>query len=236
MKVFLSHSFRPEDRDLVARIDSLLSSHDVPIIKGNRLGGGALTQEVKRRIEQADGLIALMTKRERVDDPGPERWSTHPWVRDELSHGRSEDKLTIGLVEMGVEVGGAYGDHERIVLDRDNPLDALLALSETIRIWKEELGASRKIQIKPDEIGQRLRTEPGLVCRYRFVSPEGNRTNWKVSDPVPQPSGTILYVNGLRGDDHYIEVEVLRGDSMEWWSPATAQLIDVELKPRSDQP
>jgi hypothetical protein len=120
----------------------------------------------------------------------------------ELGHARSESKLAISLVENGVEVEGAYAEHERIPLDRSNPLDALLALSDAIRIWKEELGLSRRIQIMPPEIGQMLRTTPELVCRYRFVSPEGARSAWRHAEPVPQPTGAILFVSGLRGDDH----------------------------------
>jgi hypothetical protein len=234
VKIFLSYSFRDEDRDLVAQIDSLLSAHDVSILRGSRLGGGPLTPEVMRRIESADALIGLMTRREELGGSGSGRWITHPWVRDELNHARGIQKHTIAVIEREVELDGAYVENERIALDRNSPLDALLALSETIAIWKGEIGFSRRIQIRPDEIGQILRTTPGLICRYRFVSPEGDRTDWKVAEPVPQPSGAILYVSGVRGDDYFIEVEVARGDSMEWWSPATAQLISVELKPKGE--
>jgi hypothetical protein len=140
------------------------------------------------------------------------------------------------VVEDGVEIDGAYQENERIPLDRANPLEALLALSETIRVWKDQMGLSRRIQIKPDELGQMIRTTPGLTCRYRFVSPEGVRTAWTTAEPVTQASGTILFVNGVRGDDQFIEVEVTRGDAMEWWSPATAQLISVDLRERATEP
>lgn len=236
MQVFLSYSFRPEDRELVTRVESLLSTHDVPIVTGKRLGGEGLTEEVMRRIESADALIALMTRRDELGNAGSGVWTTHPWVRDELNHARGKSKRTIAVVEDKVQVDGAYGERERIALNRDDPLDALLALSDTIRVWKDAVGVRRRIQIRPDEIGQMIRTTPGLKCRYRFVSPQGDRTEWTVCEPVPQPSGTILYVSGVRGDEHYIEVEVTRGDSMEWWSPATAQLISVDLKPKQELP
>jgi hypothetical protein len=229
-----SYSFRDEDRDLVAPVDALLSAQDVSVLRGTRLGGRPLTPEVMRRIDSTDALIALMTRRDELEAPGSGRWITHPWVRDELNHARDGSKHTIAVVEEGVELDGAYGENERISLDRENPLDALLALSETIALRRDEIGVRRRIHIRPDEIGQILRTTPGIVCRYRFVSPEGERTEWKEAEPVPQPSGAILYVSGVRGDDHFIEVEIARGDSMEWWSPATAQLITVDLKPRAE--
>jgi hypothetical protein len=232
MKVFLSHSFRNEERDLVARVDTLLSSHDVPIITGRRLGGEQLTAEVTQRIEGADALVALMTRRDQIGEPGAGQWRTHPWVESELAHARAHDKLTIALVEGGVQVGGAYSESERIALDPSEPLDALLSLSETVRVWKEQLGVARRIQLKPDEIGTELRTTPGLTCRYRFVTPQGSRTDWRPAEPITQSGGTILYLDGVGGDDYYIEIEVLRGDAMQWWSPATAQLINVDLQPR----
>jgi hypothetical protein len=54
VKVFLSHSFRPEDRHLVAKIDSLLGAQDVLVATGRRLGGAAITPEILRRIETTD--------------------------------------------------------------------------------------------------------------------------------------------------------------------------------------
>jgi hypothetical protein len=45
VKVFLSHSFEPDDRELVARTEMLLNTHDTPVMTGRRLGGGALTPE-----------------------------------------------------------------------------------------------------------------------------------------------------------------------------------------------
>ncbi|HEY5990157.1 MAG TPA: hypothetical protein VIV12_27790, partial [Streptosporangiaceae bacterium] len=128
MKVFLSYHFRG-DGDLAQAVERLLSSHDALPAKGRRLGGEQLTAEVRRLIENCDGLIALMTRREPLGDG--DRWVTHPWVRDEYGHARATDKPAIALVEDGVEVEGAYAGHEWIPLDRESPLEAFLALSET---------------------------------------------------------------------------------------------------------
>jgi hypothetical protein len=232
LKVFLSYQFRDEDRDLVAKIEALLASQDVPIVRGKRLGGGALTPEVMQRIESADALVALMTRRDRVGDEAEGRWRTSRWVESELDHARGKGKLAIALIEAGVELGGAYGEHESIPLDRGDPLEAILALSETIRVWKDQVGFTRAVQIKPDELGLTLRTAGDLSLRYRMVTPQGRRSGWRTAEPITQPNGTILYVDGVEGEDHFIEIEVVEGEEPKWWSPATAQLISVELLPR----
>ncbi len=234
MKVFLSHSFRDEDRHLVAKIDSLLVAQDVLVVTGRRLGGEALTPEIMRRIDTTDALVALLTRRDRIGEEGLGRWTTHNWVRDELNYARGRNEPTIGLVEAGVELDGAYAERERIPLDRENPLDALLDLAQTIHIWKEERGVQRQVQIKPDEIGEELRNrEHELTCKYRSVSPDGVPGDWRTTKPMLRPGGTILFVDGVLGDDHYIEVEVAGPDGRaQWWSPATAQLINVELRQR----
>jgi hypothetical protein len=230
MNVFLSYSFRQEDRELVAKVERLLTSQNVKALTGKRLGGAGLTDEVLARIERCDALVALLTKRDQIGDPSAGRWATHPWVLDELNHARAKGQPTIPLVECGVELGGAYGSQERIELDSDDPGEALVALSETIALWKEQVGLARRVQLKPDSIGQQFRSTPGMTCQYRFVSPTGERTAWRAApDPIAQASGTVVFLEGVADDDHYIEIEIKNGDDMEWYSTATAQLISVDM-------
>ncbi|HXB17106.1 MAG TPA: hypothetical protein VNV44_15330 [Solirubrobacteraceae bacterium] len=227
MKAFVAHSFGEPARPLVAMIERLLASHDVPVTTGERVGGDAITPRVKRRIESVECLIAVMMKGEQI--AGREAWRTHPWVEWELAHARDHEKLTIALIAGGVEVPGPYQEHERIALDPEDPLEALLALSETVHTWKGELGWARQIQLKPDELGHELHTSPELKCQYRLTNRQGVRTEWRETRPVTQPGGTIVYVTGVRGEDDFIEIEVRKGDHQKWLSLATAQLISVEL-------
>jgi hypothetical protein len=113
-------------------------------------------------------------------------------------------------------------------------LEAFLALSETLRIWKESIGIPRVVQIRPDHIGRDFRINPDLKCRYRFVSGQGVRGPWIEAEPVLQPSGTLLYLNGVQGDDTLIEIEILQQESPRWWSPATSQFISIEMRAWED--
>ncbi len=61
-RVFLSFSFRQEDRDLVHDVEQLLASHDLAVLTGRVTGGGQLTEEIMKRIQSCDALVALATR------------------------------------------------------------------------------------------------------------------------------------------------------------------------------
>jgi hypothetical protein len=124
------------DNELVDKIDRLLTSHGLRTITGKSVGGGALTPEVRARIEQADALVALLTRREQTPSSG---WTTSEWVKDELDHARAKGKPSIAVIEGGVAAGGAYRENEYIPLDRAFSLETFLRLSETIQVWKERV-------------------------------------------------------------------------------------------------
>ncbi len=235
MKVFLSYSFDGEDRELAGCLERLLSSHNILVAKGRHLAGEPLTPAVWQLIDDSDGLIALKTRRERVGDPGQNRWRSSPWIDDEYRHARDQGKQAIAMVEAGVDIGGAFENYERIPFDRSDPLEAFLALSETLRLWKERIGIRRVVQVRPDDLGGVLRTNRDLKCRYRFVR-DGVRGQWVEAEPVLQPSGTLLYLTGVQDDDTLIEVEILQDQSPRWWSPATSQYISIEMRASEEGP
>jgi hypothetical protein len=109
MKVFLSYSFGGEDSDLVQGLERLLSSQNILVAKGRRLAGGQLTDEVRQRIDGSDGLVALKTRRERVGDPGENRWRSSAWIDYEYAHARAreaqEDHRTSTCAAAGAAAG-----------------------------------------------------------------------------------------------------------------------------------
>lgn len=222
--IFLSFAFRDEDRPLVAAVEQLLASHEVGVVTGKKLGGAALTPAVMARIEECDGLVSLLTRRDQLAGGG---WTTHPWVRDELNHARSRNMRAIALVEDGVQTGGAYAEHEWIGLDRENPLEAFLGLSETIGLWKQAAGRTLKVRIMPESLGQALGVGAGPgACRYRFMI-NGQFTSWVETDLIPETGGTFIYLNGVR-DDFMIQIQLEDGPK-RWRSVAYPQWLPVEL-------
>jgi hypothetical protein len=236
MKVFLSHSFDDEDSGLVQRLERLLSSQNILVVKGRHLAGAQLQPEVRQRIDGSDGLVALMTRRDQIGDAGGNHWRTSSWINYEYMHARDGNKEAIALIEDGVETDGPFDSYERIELDRRAPLEAFLRLSETLRQWKERIGIQRVVQIRPDDLGRAFRTNRDLRCRYRFIDQEGMRGEWFDAEPILQANGTLLYLRGVRGDDSLIEVEILKDQSPRWFSPATSQFISVEMQAWEEGP
>jgi len=231
MKVFLAFSFRTEDKPLVNYVEQLLASQLVNMVTGERLGGEQLTPAVKARIEQADALVALLTRRDQLSSGG---WTTHDWVKDEIGYARAKGKRAIALIEGGVNVGGMYEPHECIHLIRDSVIDALLILSETVGLWKREQGRTVKVQILPQELAQKVGANgPGIRCMYRLCL-NGKYGEWREAMPVPELGGTFLYLEGVQ-DDQLIQIRVEEPNKV-WQSPAAAQWLQVQLNSGGTNP
>jgi hypothetical protein len=225
MKIFLAFSFRPEDKDLVSSVERLVASHGVQVTTGERLGGEALTPEVKSRIDDCDALVAVLTRRKKQVGGG---WSTHEWVRDELGYARAKNKKAIALIEKEVDHGGMYQPNEYLGLDQAAPLPAFLNLSETIYGWREALGKTVKVQILPPALAHQLGLEvAGLKCRHR-LGRQGRFTKWQEVYAYPEVGGTFVHIEGVR-EDHLIQLEVIDNAAKRWRSHAASQWMQVEL-------
>lgn len=220
--VFLSYSFStPEDRSLVVEIEELLRSFGIKLETGLNLGGGQLTDEVESLIRHSDGLIALASRRERLESGD---WVTHPWIRDEFGYAKAKNKNSVALVEDGVKTDGAYESYERIPFTRDDPAPALLKLAKTLGIWKDKAGSRLKVRLLPDDIVDELESPS---YKYQFVS-RGDSLGWKEIEPVLEPGGIYLHLQGVR-DDYLIEVEVSSRNGVRR-SRATAQTMPITVE------
>ncbi|MEM7305270.1 MAG: toll/interleukin-1 receptor domain-containing protein [Planctomycetota bacterium] len=220
--LFLSYSFsKHEDRLLVSEIEDVVRCHNVVQDNGKHLGGDALTDEIRRRIEEADALVALATRRDQLASG---RWTTHPWVRDEFGHARAHDKPAILILETEVDHGGAYAAHEWIELDRASPAAAMLKLSKTIALWRADAGRHLRVQLVAEDLDGGHLSE----CRYRFAY-RGQYGEWTPGQPILEPGGCFLEINGVR-EGRLIEVQLLR-DGQRWRSRATPQFTPIVLTP-----
>ncbi|HEY9250835.1 MAG TPA: hypothetical protein VIO38_16960 [Rariglobus sp.] len=224
--VFLSHSFTQEDRELVGEIEQLLASHGLVMTRGKRLGGVSLITGIEAKIQEADALIALMTRRGQPD-PADGFWRTHDWVRDEFGMVR-RGQPRIALIESGVRVGGQLSELEHLPFDRADRLAAMLALAETIGIWRQEAGRVVKVQILPEELAQAVGQGDGsLRCFYRTFTVKPPEM-WVETTPIFEPGGTFVYVDRV-GENHLIQIRVA-GNNSRWLSRARSQFLEVRLE------
>src|SRR5882724_12760486 len=227
-EVFLAFAFNDEDRELANQVEQLVGSHDVMVRTGKSVGGQALTPAVKDLIDKTEGLIALLTRRDKIPNKR-NKYTTHPWVRDELNHAREKHKnRTIALGERGVEVGGMYGENEYIPFDRKNSLPAFLQLSETVGRWKREVGRTIEALILPEDLGVKL-FQGTIKIRYRLIPKIGKAADWEEAEPVTKIGGTIVHLWGVKEEDT-IQLEVTL-DQKKWQSIAAPQWVKIELNP-----
>jgi hypothetical protein len=230
MRVFLAFSFRPEDKDLVGQVGRLLASQHITTMTGEGLGGEQLTPAVQDRIDKCDALVGLATRRDQKQAGG---YTTHQWVLDEIGYARGQKKRAIAVVENGVDVGGMYQPHEYIALDMAQPLTALLHLSETLGLWRREVGRTLKVQILPPALAAKLGSGGnGTQCCYRLWL-QGKYSDWIRVTPQPEGGGTFIWVEGVQ-DEHLVQIQIKEKGKV-WQSLATSQWIQVAVKPGGGQ-
>jgi hypothetical protein len=225
MKVFLAFAFRDSDRALVNYIDRLVTSHLIQTTTGEGLGGEALTPTVQRRIDDSDAVIGLLTRRDPMQNG---MFTTHQWVLDELGYARGNRKRAIAIIESGVDFGGMYQPNEYIPLDRNDPLPALLLLSQVLGEWRAETGRLVKVQILPQVLARKLgANEDGIRCSHRLWS-RGRNRSWVQVKPIPEGGGTFIWIEGVRDDD-LIQIKVEGDGRKVWRSVASSQWIQIPL-------
>ena len=224
-KIFLSFSFRDADRELVGMVDQLVMSHQLTRVTGRRLEGQDITDAIREKINGSDGLIALLTRRDARTDGG---WTTHDWVRDELNFARQAEIPAIAMLENGVVMSGAFSDHERIEFSRDDLPIALLAVSETLGLWKRRAGRQVKVSIVADDLVSNHRFLGGQMrVEYRFIV-GGNVMPWQSITPILEIGGPVVYLQGIQ-DGYMIQLQVVDGPD-QWISRATPELIEIDLE------
>ncbi|MEM9274525.1 MAG: hypothetical protein AAGA80_16395 [Cyanobacteria bacterium P01_F01_bin.143] len=163
-----------------------------------------------------------MTRREEMVQGG---WRTHPWIIDELNYARNQQKNTIAIREEGVEVGGMYGEHEYLLLNREQVLPTILDLSKTIGIWKQEFGRTLKVQILFEDDDNEI-SNPEQKCSYRFVD-QGEYLDWQETNLITEPGGLFAYIKGIQ-EQYSIQIKI-ESRNNTWVSPAT-KWITFQLK------
>lgn len=224
-KCFLSYSFGSErDRRLVRHADRLIESHDIRTVDGEYLAGQPLTDEIRHRIGECDGLVAILTRRDGEEQT--EEFSL--WVQNELVIARALERPAIALIEQELDVGGAFADREHVVLDPGDPGPAFVKLSQTLGQWRRRSGRWVKVNLQPSDLARQLGRDGG-ICEYRLSRmPTGEEGDWSRARVKEEIGGTFAYLSGVF-DDHLIELRA-RSAGQEWYCPAVPQQLLVHLE------
>jgi len=127
-KVFISHSVR--DQGLVISLANLLSKFGVEVLVAEwyLAPGERLDKKVFAQIERSDCVVALLT-REGIRSN---------WVQQEIGYSLQHNKLTIPVVEKGVDPKdlAALQGREHIEYDPHQYQQALIKLSTYVKSLK----------------------------------------------------------------------------------------------------
>ena len=81
MRVFIGYGYNERDRWIEAYVIPLVEAFGCKVVHGKVAYGGALPPEVVDLIRSSDAMIGFTTHR---DPAGPNQFTTHPWVVQEL--------------------------------------------------------------------------------------------------------------------------------------------------------
>jgi hypothetical protein len=137
MKIFVSYSFRAENRWVDEYVVPLIECFGHQVVTGRMLDAGPLDEEVRRRISQCRRVLCFVTRAEpRYDQNGAlVRYMPPDWVRDELMMARGANRDAIEFRESGVTYGGAAPFRAFWDFDREQLPKLLVDLALRLAEW-----------------------------------------------------------------------------------------------------
>ena len=118
--VFLSCSIDEADKDVVDFFKKMISSFEMDPLVYDYSEIGGLTDKIKEKIKKSDCVIALITRRDKIE--GSNQWSGPAWVQHEITLGHAFNKPVAVFVEDGVVIEGLIEREERRVTFKRNDL------------------------------------------------------------------------------------------------------------------
>ena len=172
MKIFVAFGYNERDKWIPNLVFPIIKAFGDEVVSGEEVQGEQITDAVIREIRQSNGLIAFATRRDKINK---NRWTTHRWVTDELSHAIAFKLPVAEIRETGVdEQGGIAGDRQRIIYNESERDKCLVEIVKTLGNWH----SSDTIELKllPSECIQAVRPllkNPGLRCTYQILERNG---------------------------------------------------------------
>lgn len=110
-KAFLSCSLAQEDKEAVEFFKNIIKSFDIEPEIYDYQEIGRIPDKVKEKITTADCLIAIATKREKIEDS--DFWTCPDWIQHEIALANAYNKPIAIFFEENVKIEGLIGVEER---------------------------------------------------------------------------------------------------------------------------
>jgi len=137
MKIFVSYSFKAENRWVDDYVIPLVRCFGHEVLTGRILDAGPLDEEVRGRMRQCRRVLCFVTRGEpRYDQSGVVvSYAPPDWVRDELMMTRGAGGDAIEFRETNVTYGGAALLRAYVDFDRDQLPKLLKDLAMRLAEW-----------------------------------------------------------------------------------------------------
>jgi len=110
-KAFLSCSFGEEDKEVIEFFKKMIKAFDIEPDIYDYQEIGRLPDKVKENIIKSDCLIAVATRRNKLE--GSDYWACSDWIQHELALANAYNKPIAIFVEDGVKIEGLVAMEER---------------------------------------------------------------------------------------------------------------------------
>ena len=148
--VFLSCSVDEADKDVVDFFKKMVNSFEMVPLVNDYTEIGGLTDKVKEKIEKSDCLIAVITRKDKIE--GSNKWSGPAWVQHEITLAHAFNKTVAVFLENGVVVEGLIEREERRVTFSRNDLigeaDKISSFLFSLRKYLEKMD-DKEIALTP---------------------------------------------------------------------------------------
>ena len=110
-KCFLSCSFAQEDKEITDFFKNIIRSFDIEPQIYDYQEIGRVSDKVKENIIRSDCLIAIATRRKKIE--GSDYWACSDWIQHEIALANAYNKPIAIFVEEGVKIEGFIAMEER---------------------------------------------------------------------------------------------------------------------------
>lgn len=232
MRIFIGYGYNDRDRWIETYIFPLVEALGCKVVHGKVAYGGALPPEVVDLIRGSDSVIGFTTRR---DAAGPNQFTTHPWVVQELvaAYTQSPSIPFVEVREEGVvSPGGMLDavDAQRIDYRESDRAACLLQTAQALRRLIDKLNVIT-VRLGPSSIVDQISgslDDPGFssVCQVlrgiTLLAPQ----------PVPVfpiKGGLFTKLRGIAEGD-FVRITVSSRGHI-WKSDfETLDFVDVQLK------
>lgn len=206
MKIFVAYPF--DQPWIESHIIPQVQTYGVEVCTGKELAGGVIDEEVRQRIADADGMIAFLCRRDRLEGKG--RWTCSGWVVQELTYAAASGMTKIlEAREYGVEFAAhLHGDRHHIKFVPTDIATLMLQIGKAVCEWKG--GGDLKVKLLSETMIAGLwplLRERRYRCSY-VLRRNGRITRQETNaEIVREQQGLFIYIGAVPVDS-FIELTI----------------------------